>query len=149
MNKLAVFGSRGLLDDRIEKIIKDTILEVSAAEIITAGETEGVCGVARRLCSKIKMPIKLIYYNTEKYAAGAFERRSKEILKESDFILLIHDGVSKGTTHELELIKKMNKPFKYIKVEQLRQDGEKTFAGEVFNGFDDMFKRLNETIAKN
>ena len=34
------------------------------------------------------------------------------IINDADFILLIHDGRSKGTLNELELTKKLKKPYK-------------------------------------
>ena len=39
--------------------------------------------------------------------------RSKAIINEADFLVLVHDGDSPGTRHELELVKKFGKPFTY------------------------------------
>jgi len=47
------------------------------------------------------------------YLRGSFEQRSKEIIKESDYFIIIHDGESKGTSNELELVKKSKKEYHY------------------------------------
>jgi hypothetical protein len=45
---------------------------------------------------------------------GAFHCRALEIIKSCDEFLIIHDGESKGTAHELELVKDNGKKYVYV-----------------------------------
>jgi uncharacterized phage-like protein YoqJ len=45
--------------------------------------------------------------------------RSKAILEHADFVVLIHDGKSKGTSNELKMIEKMGIPYKYYQLDPL------------------------------
>src|SRR3990172_4411825 len=114
--RLAVFGSRSLDDSRISLIINNEIECNSVTEIITAAEPNGVCGIARELCKQRAMPLKLYFLNF-KYLRGAFEHRSKAILRDCDVCVLIHDGKSKGTKNEYEQVLKMKIPHKYYVLE--------------------------------
>ena len=44
---------------------------------------------------------------------GMHEQRSLEVIADVDYLIFIHDGVSKGTINELNLYKKTNKPYHY------------------------------------
>lgn len=48
-----------------------------------------------------------------RYLRGAFEQRSKEVIAESDYFIIIYDGKSKGTENEKKLVEKTKKPFHY------------------------------------
>ena len=74
--------------------------------IVTHAEPEGVCDVARKLCRSKAIPLKLHHLNF-KFLRGAFEHRSKAVLKDSDHSLFIHDGRSTGTNNEFKLACKM------------------------------------------
>ena len=74
--------------------------------IVTHAEPEGVCGVVRGVAKELAIPLKLHFLNF-KYLRGAFERRSKDVLSDSDVSVFIHDGKSKGTSNEIKLADKM------------------------------------------
>jgi len=109
---VAVFGSRTLKDERVEIIITEKIKELNAIKIITSQEPEGVCEVAQRVAKKYAYPLQLHFLNMQ-YLRGSFEQRSKEIIAEADYIILIHDGKSKGTYNEKILVEKSGKQFHY------------------------------------
>ena len=114
--KLAVFGSRTLKDDRVRLLIHEAIIKHDAKIIITAQEPGGVCEVAQRCAKDLALPLKLHFLNF-KFLRGAFEHRSKDIIRDSDLVLIIHDGISKGTANELEYCKKMKWPYEYHRLE--------------------------------
>jgi hypothetical protein len=124
--KLAVFGSRTIRDNRAEIEITDFINNNPGYDtIVTTQEPKGVCSVAQAYAKKNSMILELHFLNISKYARGAFEHRSDNVIKASDFVLLIHDGESKGTSNELERAKKFGKPYKYVvldKTTELEQD---------------------------
>jgi len=115
--KLAIFGSRTLSDERIDKIIQDKIEQYKPEAIITSGETSGVNEIARNKAKENKITLVLEFANNEKFAKGKYYHRCLEILKKASFALFIHDGVSRGTKNELDICKKMNIPFEYIKLD--------------------------------
>jgi len=107
--RLSVHGSRGLKDERVRILILEAIAKYKPSVIVTHAEPDGVCGVARALCREIAMPLKLHFLNF-KYLRGAFEHRSKDVLRDSDHALFIHDGESRGTANEIAMAKKMGQP---------------------------------------
>ena len=104
--KMSVHGSRTLVDERVKIILLEEIRKNGVTEIVTHGEPDGVCRLARKLCREKAIPLKLHYLNF-KYLRGAFEHRSKAVLQDADIGLFIHDGKSKGTSNELKLAEKM------------------------------------------
>ena len=110
--KLGVFGSRTLKDERVKTLILEKIKELNATLVLTCQEPQGVSEVAQRVCKDYGYPLQLHFLNMQ-YLRGAFEQRSKEIIAGSDYFLVIHDGISKGTANELKLVKKTGKPFSY------------------------------------
>ncbi len=115
--KLAIFGSRTLSDERVENLIQNKIDELKPECIITSGETTGVNEIARTKARDNKIRLILEFANNKKYAAGKYEHRSIEILKQCEFVIFIHDGQSKGTLNELAIAKKMHKRYEYIKLD--------------------------------
>ena len=103
--RLSVHGSRGLNDERVEILIREEIQKYSVTHIVTHGEPDGVCAVARRLCKELTIPLTLHYLNF-KFLRGAFEHRSKDVLGSADRAIFIHDGESKGTSNEKSYVKK-------------------------------------------
>ncbi len=110
--KIGVFGSRALNDERVKTILLEKIAELNPTMIVTAQEPAGVCEVAQRVCKDYAYPLQLHFLNMQ-YLRGAFEQRSKEIIHECDYFIIIHDGESKGTANELALVIKSKKPYHY------------------------------------
>lgn len=114
--KLSVHGSRTLKDERVEILLREEIERHGITEIVTHAEPEGVCAVARQLCKDLAIPLTLHFLNF-KYLRGAFEHRSKAVLKAADRAIFIHDGKSKRTSNEMALAKKMSIPFQAHELE--------------------------------
>ena len=115
--KLSVHGSRTLSDERVKILLMEEIEAHGITEIVTHAEPDGVCKVARNLCREKAIPLKLHFLNF-KYLRGAFEHRSKDVLKDGDRAIFIHDGKSKGTANELKLAEKMNVAYTYHELEK-------------------------------
>ncbi|MDR2754422.1 MAG: hypothetical protein LBC20_01825 [Planctomycetaceae bacterium] len=115
--KLGVFGSRTICDVRAALIIAETIQQLNnVTHIVTTQEPRGVCEVAQRFAKEQHLILELHFLNFA-HAGGMFEHRSDQVIKSSDYILLIHDGVSHGTANELERTKKFCKPYCYKVIE--------------------------------
>lgn len=105
--RLGFHGSRTLKDERVRIIILEEIEKHKPTMIVTHAEPEGVCEMVRKIAREKAIPLKLHFLNF-KYLRGAFERRSKDVLNDTDYHIFIHDGRSKGTSNELKLAIKMN-----------------------------------------
>jgi len=119
--KVGVFGSRSLKDERIKTILIEKLHELKATKILTCQEPQGVSEVAQRISKDYGYPLQLHFLNMQ-YLRGAFEQRSKEIVSEADYFIIIHDGKSKGTANEKKLVEKSGKPFHYEIVEPTKYD---------------------------
>lgn len=111
--KLGIFGSRSLKDERVKIAIMEEIAKTGADTIVTTQEPLGVCTVAQNIVKTEHFILELHFLNFH-HLSGAFEKRSKAVIRASDHILLIHDGVSKGTSNELALVCKSGKPYNYV-----------------------------------
>ena len=119
--KIGVFGSRSLKDERVKTIILEKIKELNATLILTCQEPQGVSEVAQRVCKDYGYPLQLHFLNMQ-YLRGAFEQRSKEIVADADYFIILHDGKSKGTLNEKILVEKTGKPFHYEILEPTQFD---------------------------
>ena len=133
--KIGVFGSRSLTDERVEIIITETAREHNATHIVTCQEPQGVSEVAQATAKKWGY-ILICHFLNMRYMRGAFEQRSKEIVKDCDFFLIIHDGKSKGTANELELVKKSGKLYRYEQLDPTEYDRSVGFNIEQMWGSD-------------
>jgi len=107
--RLGFHGSRTLSDERVRIIVLEEIDKHQPNHIVTHAEPEGVCAVVRAVAMEMGIPLILHSLNFQ-YRRGAFERRSKGVLGDSDFSIFIHDGRSKGTSNEIKLCEKMGAP---------------------------------------
>jgi hypothetical protein len=81
--KLSIHGSRGLQDERVRILLLEEISKYNIDHLVTHGEPDGPCRVARELAKEIAMPLTLHFLNV-KYLRGAFEKRSIAVLKDAD-----------------------------------------------------------------
>lgn len=114
---LCFHGSRSLKDERVKIIILEMIEKYKPTTILTSAEPGGVCEIARQVAKEQAIPLK-VYFLNFKYLKGAFEHRSKDTLLDTDYVVFIHDGESKGTMNELKLAKKLNIPYLYYKLDK-------------------------------
>jgi hypothetical protein len=119
--KVGVFGSRTLNDERIRMILLEKFKELQATLIVTCQEPQGVSKVAQRICKDLGFPLQLHFRNMQ-YKMGAFEQRSREVIAEADYFLILHDGKSKGTLNEKKMVEESGKPFFYAIVEPVEYD---------------------------
>lgn len=141
--KLSIHGSRTLSDERVKIIILEEIEKHKPTVIVTHAEPGGVCEIARKVCKEVPIPLKLHFLNF-RYFRGAFEQRSKEVFKDSDYCIFIHDGESKGCSNELELCKKAGLPYKYYKLD--KTEYKQSVGFEVEKGWeweDNEFKEMD------
>ena len=111
--KLAIFGSRTLGDERVIDAIMQAVESHKPDVIVTAGEPEVVCAIARDFARLAPLPLLLFFCN-ERHAAGRYHHRSVAVYQNCDHVLLIHDGTSHGTRNEIALAVKIGIPHTVI-----------------------------------
>lgn len=116
--RLGIFGSRSLIDQRVYDLIHKHVLDLNAILIVTAAEPHGVCQIAQLYARKTKIALQVHFLQNDKYARGMWEHRSDHVIQNSDIVLLIHDGISKGTQNEMERTVFFKKPYLYERIPQ-------------------------------
>ena len=116
--KLGVFGSRVLSGLKVDAIINEYIDKYSVKEIVTATNIGGVCGLARDIAHHRGIAQKLFAYDNKRFAGGCYHFRSILIGANSDRILIIWDGKSRGTKGELEMCKKYGWKYDLFKIKE-------------------------------
>jgi len=99
-----VFGSRSLKGEEVREIIEKEIKEYKIGQITTAGEIKGASEEARKLCKKLAIPLMVMFPDLRR-GRGKYWHRSLNIIANSDRILIVWDGESRGTAGEIKLVK--------------------------------------------
>lgn len=112
--KTAIIGSRSIQDyNYLENILKS--LDFKITEIISGG-AKGVDTLAEIYSFSNSIPITKILPEWNKYGRGAGLVRNMNIIKESDIVVALWDGKSKGTLDSINKARKLDKKvfiFKY------------------------------------
>lgn len=115
-SRLSFHGSRTLVDSKTRRVILTEIEKHQPETIVTHGEPEGACALAREISRKEGIPLKL-HHLQHKYLAGQFHHRSVAVLEDCDHAIFLHDGISQGCSNELVLARKMGIPYTYYVLE--------------------------------
>jgi len=114
--KLGIFGSRTLEGEQIREIIEDEMEKYNVKEIVTAAEIKGVSEEARKIAHRKGLCQTLFSPDEKRFAEGCYHFRSILIATNSDRLLIIWDGESKGTRGEIELCKNLGFDFDLFKI---------------------------------
>lgn len=109
--KVAIVGSRTFNDyDLAEKYI-DKTCDDNAYLIckIISGGAKGADSIAEKYARKHNIETQIFKPDWDTYGKSAGFRRNKDIIENCDICIAFWDGVSKGTKHDIDLCKKMNK----------------------------------------
>ena len=116
--KLMVCGSRTIVDrDFIYKTIDECIAEKFPSDeiIIIEGEARGVDSIAKQWAIDHNKQIEAYPANWDLYGKSAGFRRNVDMVKACDYCLIIWDGKSKGTKHDIVLCTQYKKPYTLTK----------------------------------
>jgi hypothetical protein len=113
--KLAVVGSRSHKDNLPAKeeaisMICGAILALDVDKIVSGGAA-GPDKWSEEAANE--MSIETIIYKPDwkTYGKSAGFRRNRDIINDADYVLIFWDGNSKGTSHDIMLARKNNKPY--------------------------------------
>ena len=107
--KLGVVGSRGFDNPELLVKILDRLRLTRKVETIISGGARGVDLFAQHYAEVNEIPFIVHEAKWGKYGKSAGYIRNKLIWDDSDIILVIWDGVSKGTKHTIEAKENTNK----------------------------------------
>lgn len=110
-----VCGSRDITDTEfVFKAIDDYVANLNDDVIIIEGEARGVDLNAKAWAINHGKEFMSFPAQWNLYGKSAGFRRNYDMVKACDHCLIIWDGKSKGTKHDIELCEKMCKPYKVI-----------------------------------
>ena len=114
--KLMICGSRSIYNaSLIFSEINKCVQENNFQDItVIEGEAKGVDTVARLWAERYSHSIESYPADWNKYGKAAGYIRNEIMVKACDFCLILWDGNSKGTKHDINLCKKLNKPYKLV-----------------------------------
>jgi hypothetical protein len=111
--KLVIAGSRTIVNiqhlyNAILTLDLGDIVRNEVTEIISGG-ANGADKLGEILATKLNKTLTIMPAEWDKYGKGAGYRRNEDMAKLGDSVLVLYDGVSKGSKHMIELAKKHNK----------------------------------------
>ncbi len=108
--KLLIVGSRSIEDfDLTEYIPPET-------ELIISGGAAGVDSIAEKYADDHRLSKLILRPRYDLYKRAAPLKRNETMVDLADYVLVIWDGVSKGTQHTIKYAEKKNKSVTVIKV---------------------------------
>jgi predicted Rossmann fold nucleotide-binding protein DprA/Smf involved in DNA uptake len=111
--KLVIAGSRTVVNIQhlynaiLTLDLGDTVKN-KVTEIISGG-ANGADKLGEILATKLNKTLTIMPAEWDKYGKGAGYRRNEEMAELGDAVLVLYDGISKGSKHMIELAKKHNK----------------------------------------
>lgn len=101
--KLLIAGSRSITEFDLSKYITEDV------DTILSGGAKGVDTLAEQYADKHKLSKIILRPKYNLYGRAAPLKRNEELVDMADRILIVWDGVSKGTRHTVEYATKTNK----------------------------------------
>jgi predicted Rossmann fold nucleotide-binding protein DprA/Smf involved in DNA uptake len=102
--KLLIAGSRGIDKFDLEGYIP------SDTECIISGGADGVDAIAEAYADAKGISKVIVRPQYDRYGKAAPLRRNEEMVDMADAVLVIWDGVSRGSKYTISYAKKKNKP---------------------------------------
>ena len=108
--KLLIAGSRSITNyDISPHIPEDT-------ELIISGGANGIDMIAEQYADKHRISKLILRPQYNRYRRAAPLKRNDTMVDLCDRVLIIWDGVSKGSKHTIDYAKKQNKPIDIVNV---------------------------------
>jgi len=115
--RILIAGSRTFKDyDRMYKEVTKYIYREPCENLITvvSGGANGADKLAERYAKHLEFKFKLFPANWDKYGKPAGMIRNEEMGQYCDEAIIFWDGKSRGAKGMINILNKLNKPFKII-----------------------------------
>jgi hypothetical protein len=113
--KIAVVGSRQVLDEPVIQEVLDTYL--GKMTVLITGGAKGVDTLAERWARKNDIPVEVYLPDWKNLGKAAGIVRNRAMVLECQECIAFWDGISKGTKSTIDMCKKQNKPVVVFTVE--------------------------------
>lgn len=117
--RLVIFGSREFSDYPMLERKLDSLLSKKIAEgyeiIVISGAARGADSLGEKYAKSRGYAIERYPANWNKYGKSAGYRRNETMAQMSDAGVGFWNGISKGTGHMVNLLKKYNKEFRIVR----------------------------------
>ncbi len=107
--KLLIVGSRSITDFDLSPYISTEV------DTIISGGANGIDSLAEHYADSHRLTKYIVRPRYDLYGRAAPLKRNAQMVDMADAVLIIWDGISKGTQYTLKYTKKMNKPITIIK----------------------------------
>ena len=108
--KLLIAGSRSITDFDLSPHVPADV------DLIITGGAKGVDTIAEQYARQRGIPTLTVKPAYEKYGRAAPLRRDEEMVDMADAVLVIWDGVSRGSKHTADYARKKGKPLTVVTV---------------------------------
>ncbi|MBR0365238.1 MAG: hypothetical protein IJH94_00365 [Clostridia bacterium] len=108
--KLLISGSRSITDFDLAPYVPDDVT------LILTGGANGVDALAEEYADKHRISKLILRPQYKLYHRGAPLKRNDRMVELCDKVLVIWDGVSRGTKHTIDYANKLDKPVEIVTV---------------------------------
>ena len=109
--KLLVVGSRSIVEFDLSPYI------TSEVSMIISGGANGMDKLAEQYADQRRLSKMIIRPQYARYGRAAPLKRNEEMVDNADEVLVIWDGVSKGTAYTIKYAQKQGKPIRVIEIQ--------------------------------
>ncbi|MBR5869992.1 MAG: hypothetical protein IKZ09_03065 [Clostridia bacterium] len=106
--KLLIAGSRSITEFDLSPYIPSDV------DTVISGGADGIDHLAEQYADAHRLSKYIIRPRYDLYGRAAPLKRNQQMIDMADAILVIWDGISKGTRYTLDYAKKQNKPITLI-----------------------------------
>ncbi len=108
--KVAIVGSINFTNYELVKKYLDSIKINEIATYIISGGAKGVDTLAQRYAKENGIEMLVFKAEWDKYGKSAGFVRNEKMIRNSDIVIAIWDGVSRGTKNSINWASKLKKP---------------------------------------
>lgn len=115
--KIGIIGSRTFNDYRLLKEVMEDYLnrdDELNCEMVISGGANGADKLGERWANENNIPTQIFKPDWVKYGKSAGFRRNQDIIKNSDFLVVFWDEISKGSKHSIHLAIKQDVPVRIV-----------------------------------
>lgn len=109
MDKLAIIGSRTFYDYTKLEHLATNICDKLGITTIVSGGAKGADLLGERFADEKNLKKLIFIPDWDKHGKSAGYKRNVDIVTNSDIVLALWDGESKGTQHSMNIAKSQNK----------------------------------------
>lgn len=103
--KLLIVGSRNIRSFDLSAHIPPQ------TDLIISGGASGIDTIAEKYADQHKISKLILRPKYDCYGKAAPLKRNEQMVDLADEVLIVWDGISRGTQYTLDYVKKQNKPF--------------------------------------